>query len=269
MKLKKCIGIISGFPHNDIDKQRRLMHFENLLAFFEKYWPDVDVLIIAQNWQDYKMPKIKNKVIVKYFDDLLGITQARQILREEYLKLDYDYIILLDDDADIHIDNEQLPADYMNEIDKHPGGYCFIHSDNHWRHHDDVARSPLNLCAISTELFAKEEIPDVHLEDYEAMEDDVYATLFLVKYPDKEFMPPVGIYHTHSFKYMYVLQYTKREISPAVWYCAGVSTFPRLWHNTNFAIDYIREHGDFNLEDIKKDARWVKPGDRSIYNGSI
>ena len=49
MQLKKCIGIISGFPERADYKKRRLTHFEGLLAFFNKYWPDVDILIIAQN----------------------------------------------------------------------------------------------------------------------------------------------------------------------------------------------------------------------------
>lgn len=262
MKLKKCIGIISGFSDNVRLQNRRIKHFEKLLAFFDNYWADLDILIIAQNWKNYQPPKIKNKLIIKYYPELLGITQARQELRREFLKYDYDYIIMFDDDAIIHIDNESLPQEYLNEIDKHPNGFCLIHSDAHWRHNDDIARSPLNLFALCRELYEKEDIPNVYPEKNEAMEDDVYVTIFHVIYADREFYPPKGIRHAHSYKLMYIKHFTDPTISPPIWFEFPKFDFHTWWHNTAYIIDYIEANKKLDLEEIKLNPRWYKPGQR-------
>ena len=258
MKLKKCIGIISGFSNNKSLQDRRIKHFEKLLAFFDKYWAELDILIIAQNWGDYQPPQIKNKLIIKYYPELLGITQARQELRKEFLKLDYDYIIMFDDDAIIQIDNKQAPQDYLNQIDEHPSGFCFIHSDAHWRHNDDIARSPLNLFALSKDLYEKEDIPNVYPEKNEAMEDDVYATIFHIIYADKEFYPPKTIRHAHSYKLMYVKHFADFSVSPPVWLNMSTFNFHTWWHNTAFIIDYIEQNKKLDLQEIFNNPRWYK-----------
>ncbi|MBP5694623.1 MAG: hypothetical protein J6X03_04175 [Bacilli bacterium] len=121
----------------------------------------------------------------------------------------------MDDDCDrIKLDNEHAHIDYMEEIDKHPSGYCFICSENHWHHHDDMARGPLNLFALSKDLFEKEPFVDIDIEKFEGMEDDIYVEYIWHKYPEKRFLIPTTIHHTNSFKYMYVLHYGQYEVSP-------------------------------------------------------
>ena len=257
MVLKKCIGIISYLPDIPGHRQRRLVKLRNLLVQLGNLWPDIDILIVAQNWKDFKGPEIPNKIIKVSFSDKLGILEARKVLRAEFLKLDYDYIILMDDDCQITCDNETAHLDYIAEIDKHPTGLCFIHSDNHWHHHDDMARGPLNLCAISRDLFEKEPWVEVKIENNEAMEDDLYVELLYHKYPDIVFNPPATIRHTNSFKYMYVLQYGQYDVSPSTWFTnLGMVKFHQIWHNTNYVIECY-EAGLFDLDKIKENkAKW-------------
>ena len=89
--LKKVFGIISYFPNNDsayhIETRReRTRRCSELLFKLEELWPDIDIIIIAQNWQDYHEPEIKNKII-KYDYDKLGILGARKELRKKFLSV--------------------------------------------------------------------------------------------------------------------------------------------------------------------------------------
>ena len=257
--LKKCFGIISYLTDNEAINNRRIPHLNNLFNQLSTLWPDIDILIITQNWHNYEMPKIANKIIRINFDQRLGITQARILLRSEFLKLDYDYIIMLDDDANIHCDNDTVHLDYISEIDKHPGGFCFIHSGNHWHHHDDIARGPLNLCAISRELIEKEPMPDIDIEKFEAMEDDVYAEIFHNKYSELEFMPPAGIYHTHSFKGVLYKHYSHRELPPPTWYTnVGAIPWHAIWHNTNRIIEHLEQYKEIDIAAMKNSDVWER-----------
>jgi len=257
MALKKCIGIISYLPEGKWSwRKRRIPFITNLFNQLNELWPDIDIIIIAQNWQDYQIPEIKNKVIKFDYPDKLGILQARKILREKFLELDYDYLIWMDDDCKIKCETDTAHLDFMAEIDKHPGGYCFQRSDNHWHHHDDMARGPMNLFAEARELVEKEPLVEVELEKNEGMEDDLYVELIWHKYPEKEFLPPKEIYHTNCFKLMYTLQYGHMDISPSTWFqnLADVN-FYRFWHNTNLAIECY-EAGEFDLNKIKENPKW-------------
>ena len=257
MNLKKCFGIISGFSDDQKLQHRRIKHFEALLHQLSEYWPDVDILVIAQNWKDYQLPEIKNQIIKASFDKLLGITEARKTLREEFLKRDYDYIIMLDDDAILQCDNAEAPKKFIEEIDNHPTGFCIPHSENHWHHHDSMARSPLNLFAISRDLFEKEPMVNVSIEKFEAMEDDLYAELIYHKYKDLEFKIPDGLYHTHSYRYMYLYYMIDQHISPPTWFrLLQEVPFHQIWHNTNFIIEKGYEVGEFDLEKLKQHEKW-------------
>ena len=236
MGLKKCFGIISYLPSDPSRRERRTPHLTNLLTKLSVLWPDVDILVIAQNWKNYQEKKKKNNLVRIDFENALGILEARKVLREEFLKLDYDYIIYLDDDATIKCDTDTVHLEYMEEIDKHPSGLCWIHSDNHWHHHDDMTRAPLNLYAMSRDLVEAEPLVEVSIQKNEAYEDDTYAELIWHKYPDKYFDPPKGIYCTHSFR--------------------GVLMAHQIWHNTNYIIECY-EDGLFDLDKIKENKeKW-------------
>ena len=169
-KLKKVFGIISYFPDNDnvFHKQarkERSRRCSELLFKLEELWPDVDIMIIAQNWQDYTQPNIKNKII-RYDYDKLGILGARKELRNKFLASEYDYLIMLDDDAIISSDN---PKEFMNIIDQNPDGIGVLRRGD----------APLNMCSVSRNVYSQVEMVDVDPEKGEGFEDDLFVALCL------------------------------------------------------------------------------------------
>ena len=258
--LKKCIGIVSYFPDDIKVRSRRIGRFNELLTSINELWPTLDIVVISQNWKDYRIPEtVSNVKIIKSFEEPLGIIKARNLLREELLKTDYNYVIMLDDDARIQCNSPEIAKAYLDALDEHPDGFCFIHSADHWHTMDDYARAPLNLCAISRNIYSKEPLPEVSLENNEALEDDVYAVLLHIKYGDFEFNPPEGIYHVHNIRNQYMKQYTDPRVIPSTWYNLGRRTdFGLICRNTQRILDYIVEHKDINLEEIKKND-WEEP----------
>lgn len=255
--LKKCIGIPSYFPEKLSHRIKRVERFTSLLKTIENIWPDIDILIIAQNWKEYQPPKLKNNLIVKRFSTPLTIIGARDVLRDEFLNLGYDYIIMLDDDAIISYEDPQICVDYLAEIDKHPDGFCFIHGHDSWHDCDDYVRAPLNLCAISRSIYEREAIPHVTLEKDEALEDDLFAVLLHFKYADKEFMPPAGIKCTHYIRNQYLLQNIRPNVIPSTWFDATHKTdFQKIIYNTQLAINYIKTNRNLNLQDLKNNSVW-------------
>lgn len=101
---KFIIGIISyGKNLGRIDNATKLF---NQLKNYPK-------LIIAQGY----MPEKTNKDdIIIYEKEALGICKARARLIEEFLKLNYEYIIFMDDDVVIKsINNDAEFTDYVNQ----------------------------------------------------------------------------------------------------------------------------------------------------------
>lgn len=192
MSVKKVFGIISYFPSNDsayhIETRReRSRRFRELLFKLEELWPDVDIMVIAQNWQDFELPDIKNKIIT-YSYGRLGILGARKELRKRFLESDYDYLIMLDDDGMISSNNPQA---YMDEIDKHPDGMGVIRHKN----------GPLMLLAISKYMYFRVDMPDVDPEKGEGFEDDTFVATCFAQYPDHCFDFPDNILEEKSFRY--------------------------------------------------------------------
>ena len=112
---KKCIGIISYFPDNKT-RNARIKRFENLIKQCKKLFVDIPVIVIAQNWNDYE-----NDYCITYKYDKLGITHAREKLREKLLEYKYaDQFILMDDDCIWFGDSSK---DYLHKIDEHPFGF--------------------------------------------------------------------------------------------------------------------------------------------------
>lgn len=101
---KFIIGIIS-YGKNSI-------RIDNAIKLF-KQLKDYPKLVIAQCY----MPEKTNKDdIIIYENEALGICKARARLIEEFLKLDYDYIIFMDDDVVIKKINDNAEfTDYVNQ----------------------------------------------------------------------------------------------------------------------------------------------------------
>jgi len=189
--LKKCIGIVSYFVPEHRDE--RIMGITKLLRQIEGFWPDIDVLIIAQDWQDFQIPETSNNVTVINFDEPLGILGARNALFEEFLKRDYDYLIPLDDDTKIACDDPQIAADYMAIIDAHPDRFAFVRSSKRVSAYHPYRGYEFWLCALSRYIIEQEPFPQLDIRTDDGHEDTIYATLLWNKYPNLDFKLPAGI----------------------------------------------------------------------------
>lgn len=201
-KVKKVFGIISYFPDNDSEyhietRRERSRRFRELLFKLEELWPDVDIMVIAQNWQDFELPEIKNRIRTFSYGKL-GILGARHELRKRFLDSPYDYLIMLDDDARITTDN---PKEFMNIIDQNPDGIGVLRKNN----------APLNMCAVSRNVYSQVEMVDVDPEKGEGFEDDLFVALCFNKFPDKAYMFPKGLVIENS------LHYTGPGACPSTW----------------------------------------------------
>lgn len=174
--MKPLFGIISWFPddHSRKARQERLNRtFKQILNL----WPDAEFLVIAQNWGDYKPPKeVTNIEIVKKVK--LGILGARKALREEFLKTDYDYLIMCDDDILLQVEKTFTPEYFMEELEKHPEGYMFIQCNGF----------ALTFCAISRWIYERVPMVDIDPEKEEGYEDVVFPAMLRYKYPDNQFI---------------------------------------------------------------------------------
>ena len=192
MKPSKVFGIISYFPDNDTPyhietRRERSRRFRELLFKLEELWPDIDIMVIAQNWQNFELPEIKNKII-RYDYEKLGILGARKELRKQFLKSEYDYLIMLDDDARIATD---APQEYINMLDNNPNGIGVLRRCN----------APLNLCAVSKYVYSQIDMADLDPENNEGFEDDLFVAACEYQFPDKFFMFPEGLVSETALNY--------------------------------------------------------------------
>lgn len=193
-KPKKVFGIISYFPDNEGDhyitmrKERRRRCSEFLLKLNE-YWPDTDIMFVAQNWQDYQPPEVQNNITIYHYTERLGIVGARKELRKKFLESDYDYMIMVDDDAILTTDNPQA---YMDLIDAHPDGFGAVHGFEH---------GPMHFLAISRYVYSQVDLPDIDPEQGQGFEDDVFFATCISKFPDRQFIVPDGLIIEKSLQY--------------------------------------------------------------------
>lgn len=230
--MNKCFGIVSWFPTEETARQQRQKRINNLFKQLNDLWPNIDILVIAQDWKDFKPIKTKNKQIIKYYDQL-GILKARQTLRDEFLKLNYEYIIMFDDDAHIKTKNN-AHIKYMEEVDKHKNGFCFMHREESTNGFDPYVPAQLNLCAISKYIYSCQPFPDIDPQKNEGFEDSIYACLLHHKYSTHEFVPPTDIKCT---------QFGDAG-APSTWAYESKRPWQIINGNTNRIKKYISEHGD-------------------------
>lgn len=217
MSVKKVFGIISYFPDNDSSyhietRRERSRRFRELLFRLEELWSDVDIMIIAQNWRDFQLPDIKNKITTYHYGKL-GILGARKELRKRFLTSDYEYLIMLDDDFIVEANN---PSAYMEEIDKHPNGFGALKR---------YPPSPLPFFAISKTIYNQIDMPDVDPEQGQGFEDDIFTASCFAQFPNEGFIFPEGCVADKSFHYN------------------GPGKCPSTWskeHTYNW--DYMRSH---------------------------
>lgn len=174
--LSKCIGIISYFPDELKSREERIYRFNRLINCLDTYFK-LPIVIIAQNWKDFKMGSYSNTIYIYKYKSGLGITTARRVLREKLLGFCYDYFIFLDDDSDIKC-TEKGVKNYLEEIDIHPDMVGkFFYS---WP----------RLLAISKSMLQKmdyEFIKNYDATRGEIWEDMAYIKTYSTLYPDKFF----------------------------------------------------------------------------------
>lgn len=228
--LTKCFGIVSWLPADQKKRAQREKRLNHLFSQLSEVWPDTDILIITQNWKDFTPVEINNKIIRIDFAKGLGITKARQTLRKEFLKLNYDYIIMFDDDAAISYKTKDDTIKFMQDIDNHKDGFCFIHGEKN--KYDSYKSAQLNLCAISRAIYAKEDIPSVEASKEQGYEDSIYACLLHYKYSKNEYTTSANITHTQF----------QDSGAPSTW--NNGQNGNTLAKNTDKIKDYIVEHKD-------------------------
>lgn len=224
ISMKKCFGIVSYFPWEQPERKQRQDRLDRLIRRLSDLWPDIPIMIISQQWKYYNLDKKCKNEVIRFDYAKLGILGARQILRKHFLESQFDYIIMLDDDALFELDNNNVAQEYINEIDNHPNGFCFLQYDN----------SQLNLCAISKHIYEQEPIPNIDPQKSEGFEDKIWATLLHYKYSDKEFAAPKGIRCIH-FK-------NPIEVVPSTWASEQKYNWRQLRANTLEIVAYIAEN---------------------------
>lgn len=236
---KAIIGIISWFPNKEVDRKMRVERFERLLKQLEEYFPNIPLLVIAQNWKEYKPTLPKDSVVVKY-EHGLGILGARKELFNEFKKLDYNYIILFDDDAILKTTKDDCD-NYLKLMENNPNGFCFLQYE----------ASQLSGCALSKDIVTKENMVNVDAQKREGYEDTIYSNLLHYKYPQVEFTTK-GIKCIHF--------QNANEVAPSTW-CNGEydNDFTRLSFLTYFIVDGFKQN-NFDVEDLKHKSleQWKK-----------
>ena len=229
MKNNICIGIVSYLPDNINDRNLRIDRLKRLFKQLNKYFKNIPILIIAQNWKDFK---INNSNIYQFNYDKLGILQARKTLRKHFLSTNYKGIVLFDDDAIIECEKHSINT-YLNLIDNNIDGFSFVPKK------DNILINPyndsqLNLCYISRYIFEKEDFPNIDAEKSEGFEDRIFSTLLHYKYSYKEFKFPENLMCIH-FK-------NKNEKAPSTWAQEKLYNWSYMRENTYKIEKYIKEY---------------------------
>lgn len=172
--LSKVIGIISYLPN---DLKVRANRRDKLDALVKKCISlfHLPIYIESQNWTEDEISHFISyeNVTVHYNEKPLGIVGARNCLRNWFLKENYDYLIMLDDDSVLTGTNSK---EYLFQIDSHPG--CF----------GEFKKSLLKLFAISKELFKEVSFDEnCNPETGQGFEDRLFVNTLRKRFPDKRF----------------------------------------------------------------------------------
>lgn len=223
--MKACFGIISWLPDEPENRQLRYERIKRLFGQLNSFWPTTDILIITQNWQDSAVPEITNKIIRVDYEKGLGILQARKVLRTEFLKRSYDYLIMFDDDAIIEETEPNGAKKFMKQIRQAKDGFGFL----------QYKEAQLNGCAISKYIYQAEPMVNIDPQKEIGYEDTIFSTLLHYKYSKNEFELS-GIRCTQFNN--------KNEKAKSTWITKKHS-WAVMWRNTEKIINYIKKYRDF------------------------
>ena len=248
-ELRKAIGIVSYLPDDSTKRQSRISRLSRLFSSLSRLLPNIDIIVVAQNWKDYVPVAPKNNIIIVSYTMGLGILRARNILRAQFLEREYDYLIMFDDDAIPEESKEGAIAYYLKKMDENPRGFAFVVDPFSKNMINPYYPSQLNFCAISKYIYNKEPMPQVDPQKNEAYEDRLFSTLLHHKYADLEFSVPEGVRSVH-FKNPQIQKYGGEV--PSTWAYSPDRNWGALKTNTLAIEKYIVQNGDIP-EEFKSD----------------
>lgn len=218
--MKICIGMISYLPNNEI-REKRIKSIQELFLKLDELFYDIPVMVVSQSWGDYE-PDTKLNLIRDDYAIPLGIINARIRLRELFLKSDYDYMIMLDDDCIIEGSSARK---YLKEIDDHPDGFGWF--SNHL----------LKLFAISKNIYSQIEMPHIDAESFEGFEDKLFISMCRIRFPDYEF--------EFSHDELKEISYETHK-TPSTWWSkeAAENRKAMIDKTDNMILDYMRQYNN-------------------------
>lgn len=119
---------------------------------------------------------------------------ARNALRDSFLRFNYDYIIMFDDDAIISGSKDDAIA-LVSTMEKNLNGFAFVKGGTNM--YCPYADSQLNLAIISKKIFTDTPFPEINPQKEEGYEDRIFSTLLHNKYPNSEFNIPSNLKCIH------------------------------------------------------------------------
>lgn len=173
-----CIGIISYLPNESDKRDIRRKKLLELISQCNKLF-GLPILIVAQNWQGTNLNSYKDifdtsNCNVYSYDKPLGIIGARNKLREIFLKSNYDYLIMLDDDSTVSGTKDSADK-YIQQIESHPDMYGIFNG------------TLLKLFAISKNIFESIDFGSGKVENGDYFEDILFVSALQKKFPTKQF----------------------------------------------------------------------------------
>ena len=170
--MKKVVGIISYFVEDTEVREYRKHKLLRLLQRLNSLF-NLPIHIIAQNYNKEDIETIsKINNVTLDLHDKLGISGARECLRQWFVSSFFDYIILIDDDVTL---KGYDGTEYLKQIDQHPNGFI------------EFTKSRHQLMAISKYCYSQVAYTDVEPERGEGFEDRIVYNKLLKYFPDRHF----------------------------------------------------------------------------------
>lgn len=158
-----------------INREIRINKLCTLLDSCDKLF-NLPIIIVAQNWTNDELNKIKNHNVVLYkFNKALGIVGARKKLQKYFLASSFTHMIMLDDDIELK-GSQDDGEKYIQQIKNNPNKAGFF------------MHLTLQLCCINKDIYSHISFPDGDPVKGDYLED-MWLILAIKKlYPNNYFI---------------------------------------------------------------------------------
>ena len=173
---RELIGIISYLPDNLEIREHRKQKLIGLINKCNELF-DLPIYIVIQNYTEEEEEFLSNipNVMTSPRFQKLGILSARKILRRTFLAMNFDTLIMLDDDCEL-IGTKSDGQEYLRQLREHPD--CF----------GEFKSTLLKLFSIPRKILKDEDYPLINPELEEGFEDRVFVNKLRIKYPSNRFV---------------------------------------------------------------------------------